>query len=129
MVVPRFTTREDALLLSNNNNPCHAESFYVLHSSPIFILITCSVPVIISMYTLEAEWKTVWILMPADLDLRCFQKMINPGSAGQGSTLCMLDNCACSLSSRPPDKSSYWKLFSIFLIQNICCWYSKEQSQ
>ena len=29
-------------------NPCHAEHFYVLHS-PIFILLTCSIPVV-SMY-------------------------------------------------------------------------------
>ena len=31
-------------------------------------------------------------------------------------------------SNRPPDKSEYWKTISLFLIQNICCWYSKEQS-
>ena len=30
---------------------------------------------------------------------------------------------------RPPDKSAYWEIFSVFLIQNICCGYSKEQSQ
>ena len=38
----------------------------------------------------QSEWKTVWILIrwlrqkPADLDLQCFQKRINPHSAGQG---------------------------------------------
>ena len=31
-------------------NPCHAEYLYVLHSSPILILITFSIPVVI-MYT------------------------------------------------------------------------------
>ena len=30
---------------------------------------------------------------------------------------------------RPPDKSAYWKLFFLFLSQNICCGYSKEPSQ
>ena len=29
---------------------------------------------------------------------------------------------------RPPDKRVYWKFF-LFLIQNICCGYSKELSQ
>ena len=38
----------------------------------------------------EAEWKTVqilirWLLMkPSDLDLHCFLKKIDLGSAGQG---------------------------------------------
>ena len=27
-------------------NPCHAEYFYVLHSSPIFILLTSNIPVL-----------------------------------------------------------------------------------
>ena len=27
-------------------NACHAEYFYVLHYSPIFILLTCSIPVV-----------------------------------------------------------------------------------
>ena len=27
-------------------NLCHAECFYALHSSPIFILLTCSIPVV-----------------------------------------------------------------------------------
>ena len=27
-------------------NPCHAEHIYVLHSSPIFILLTYSIPVV-----------------------------------------------------------------------------------
>ena len=31
------------------SNPCHAEYFYVLHSSNIFILLICSIP-IVSMY-------------------------------------------------------------------------------
>ena len=29
----------------------------------------------------------------------------------------------------PPDQSAYWKIISLFLIQNICCGYSKEPSQ
>ena len=72
--------------LKNTINPSHAELFYDLHSSPNFILLTCSFPV--SMY-FQSEWKTVWILIiwlhqkPADLDLQCFQKRINHGSAGQ----------------------------------------------
>ena len=43
---------------------------------------------IVSMF-FQSEWKTVWILIrglpqkPADLDLQCFQKRINPDSAGQ----------------------------------------------
>ena len=53
---------------------CPAEYFYELHSSPIFILLTCNMPVV------RSEWKTVWILIrwlrqkPADLDLHCFKK-------------------------------------------------------
>ena len=31
--------------------------------------------------------------------------------------------------TRPPDKIAYCKLFSLFLIQNICCGYSKEPFQ
>ena len=37
----------------------------------------------------HAEWYTMWILIswlhqkPADLDQQCYQKRINPGSAGQ----------------------------------------------
>ena len=44
---------------------------------------------VVSMH-LHAEWKTVLIQIswlhqkPADLDLQCFQKRINSGSAGQG---------------------------------------------
>ena len=38
-------------------NPCYAEYFYVLHSSPIFILLTCSIPRI-SIY-FQSQWKTV----------------------------------------------------------------------
>ena len=42
-------------------NPYHAGYFKVLHSSPIFIQLACSIPVI-SMY-LQAGLKTVWILI------------------------------------------------------------------
>ena len=31
--------------------------------------------------------------------------------------------------TRPPDKSVYWKIIFLFLIQTICCGYSKELSQ
>ena len=30
---------------------------------------------------------------------------------------------------KAPDKSAYLNFFSLFLIQNICCGYSKEPSQ
>ena len=33
------------------------------------------------------------------------------------------------ICSRAPDKVCIGKLFSLFLIQNICCGYSKEPSQ
>ena len=33
--------------LCHSINPCHAEYFYVLHSSPIFILLTCSIPILV----------------------------------------------------------------------------------
>ena len=55
---------------------------------PIFILLTCSPPVI-SMH-FKLKYKTVWILIrwllqkPADLDLQCFQKRIDLVSARQG---------------------------------------------
>ena len=54
-------------------NPCHDDYFYVLHSSPKFILATYSIPVL-SMY-FQSKLKTVWLLIswlhqkPADLDL------------------------------------------------------------
>ena len=31
--------------------------------------------------------------------------------------------------TRSPDKSAYQKIISLFLNQNICCWYSKELSR
>ena len=40
-------------------NPHYAGYFYVLHSSPIVIQITCKITVI-GKY-LQAEWKAVWI--------------------------------------------------------------------
>ena len=64
-----------------------------LHSSPIFILLTCNIRVVIMYY--QPEWKTVWLLirwlhqMPADLNLQCFLK-INPGSEWPGLTRCRL---------------------------------------
>ena len=74
-------------------NPCHAEYLHVLHSSPIFILLTGTIPVV-SM-GLQAELKTVLILIrwlpqrPADLDRHCFQKRINLGSAGSTVVECL----------------------------------------
>ena len=35
--------------------------FYVLHSSPNFILLSCSIPVVRMHF--QSEWKTVWILI------------------------------------------------------------------
>ena len=57
-------------------NPCHDDYFYVLHSSPKFILSTYSIPVL-SMYFIS-KLKTVWIQIswlhhdqkPPDLDLQ-----------------------------------------------------------
>ena len=42
-------------------NPYHAGYFYVLHSSPIFAYLKCSIPAI--GVHLKAEWKIVWILI------------------------------------------------------------------
>ena len=42
-------------------NPYYAEYFKVLHSSPIFILLACSIPVVSMCF--HTEWKTVWILI------------------------------------------------------------------
>ena len=39
------------------------------------------------------------------------------------------DKITIEYLSRPPDKIVYWKLFSLFLIQNLRCGYSKEPSQ
>ena len=67
-----------------NINPCHAE--YFMYYTPLqFLSFNCSIPVI--NMSLQAEWKTVWILIrwlhekPADLNLQCFQKRINPGTS------------------------------------------------
>ena len=56
-------------------NPCHAEYFYVLYSSPIVCPLTNNIP-IMSMH-LQTEWIVLLILKPAGLDLQCFQKMDN----------------------------------------------------
>ena len=67
-------------------NPCNAEYFHVLHSSPIFKLLTPNISDI-SLY-LQAEWKTMWILIrwlrqkPADLDLQCFEKKKKDDKSG-----------------------------------------------
>ena len=37
-------------------NPCPAEYFYVLHSSPIIIMLICSIPVVCKHF--QSEWKT-----------------------------------------------------------------------
>ena len=38
--------------------PCHVKYFYVLHSFPVFIMLTCSVPVLICKYgVFSIEWK------------------------------------------------------------------------
>ena len=64
--------------------------YFILHSSPFFILLTCSFPAVSMLLYFQSEWKTVWILIrwfrqkPADLDQHCLRKTINLGSTGQG---------------------------------------------
>ena len=36
-------------------NPCHAKYLYVQHSSPIFILLNCSFPVVSMYFSLRVE--------------------------------------------------------------------------
>ena len=74
---------------SYNINPCHAEYYYVLHSSPIFILLTNRIPVLSMFPITRVENSVDPVQMAADLDLQCFfvvflKKRKNPGSAGQG---------------------------------------------
>ena len=69
-------------------NSWQAEYLYVLnnivHFSPIFILLISSIPVV-SMY-IQSAWKSVdpdqIASAEADLDLQCFQKMINLDKIG-----------------------------------------------
>ena len=39
----------------NKINPCHAEYFFVIHTSPIFISLTCSIPVVSMYYQSRVE--------------------------------------------------------------------------
>ena len=56
----------------------HAEYLYLLHFSPIFIQLTCSIPVVSTCF--QSEWKAMWILIrwlhqkQSDLGLQCFSK-------------------------------------------------------
>ena len=43
--VLRFDFKKFRILEMLNFHPCHVEYFYVLHSSSIFILVICSIPV------------------------------------------------------------------------------------
>ena len=62
-------------------------NIFTYFTPPIFILLTCSIPV--TSMNFRSERKTVWILIrwlhqkPADLDLQCFHKGINLSLAGQ----------------------------------------------
>ena len=85
---PEFRNNPENFTHACPDSPLSCWIFYVLHSFPILILLTCNIPVV-SMF--QSDWKTVWILIrwlcpkPADLDLHRFQKnLINPRSARQG---------------------------------------------
>ena len=71
-------------------------NIYILHSSPVSIMLTCSIPVV-NMY-FQSEWKTVWILIRWLCQkhliwiYRFFRKRINLGSAGQGLTILCPEN-------------------------------------
>ena len=58
--------------------PFQAEYSYVLHYSPISILLTCSISGVSTCF--QSKWKTMLILIrwlplkPADLDLQCSEK-------------------------------------------------------
>ena len=60
-------------------------NYFMYYPQSIFILLTCSIPVV-SMY-FQSESKTVWVLIrwlhekPADLDLHCFQIKYKSGSS------------------------------------------------
>ena len=64
-------------------NPCHAE-YFKYYTPPQ----SSSIPVASMLF--QSECETVWIQIswlhqkPADLDLPCFKKRTDPGSAGQG---------------------------------------------
>ena len=50
-------------------NPCHVEYFYVLHSFPVFIPLTCSIPVLICKHVFSIRVENI-----VDLDLQFFRK-------------------------------------------------------
>ena len=54
----RFKSAENNVSILN---PCHAEYVYVLHSSPIYILLDCCIPIVSMLF--QSGWKTVWILV------------------------------------------------------------------
>ena len=71
---------------SYNFDPCHAEYFYVLHSSPIFILQHSSCKHVFSNRvenTVDPDQMAI-SQKPTDLDLQWFQRWINTISTGQG---------------------------------------------
>ena len=85
------------------------------------ILCTTLLPVV-SMHS-QSEWKTVWILIrwlhqkPADLDLQCFQKRINPGSGGQELNIIRV--------IKPKNINEAWNEIS----NNVVCATSKASDQ
>ena len=66
-------------------SPCHADYFYRLHSSPFFILLTCSTPV---MHAFASIVETV----DPDQDLQCFKNMTNPGFSKTNFVKCNYNN-------------------------------------
>ena len=73
-------------------NPCHDVYFYIPHSSTIFILLTCYIPVVSIYFQSEriiyVDHDQMALLdKPADLNLQCFHKRINRGPARQGLML------------------------------------------
>ena len=66
------------------NQSINAEYFYVLHFSPVFILLTCnSCKHVLSIREESSvDPDQMALLEPSDLDLQWFHKRMNPGSAG-----------------------------------------------
>ena len=45
-----YVTKLDLVILACEDDPCHADFFHAPHSSPIFILLTSSIPVVSMNY-------------------------------------------------------------------------------
>ena len=59
----------------------------------------------------------------------CLQRTINPLKKARSHKLSNLDYMVEEVLSGLQIRVLIGKLFSLFLIQNICCGYTKEQSQ